>query len=109
MIQLSTLFSIASIAITIISVTFAIVVGVSNMKRNRTADDKKEATEMTAVIVKLENISNDTKEIKNELRNIRNEVGELRERVVSTEAASKSLHKRVDNFERRLHDIEAKI
>ena len=102
MIQLSTVFTIVSIVVSIISVAFAIIVGVANMKRNRTTDDKKEATEITTMIVKLENISNDTKDIKNELRNVRNEVGELRERVIVAEQASKSLHKRVDVFENRL-------
>ena len=106
MIQVSTLFTVISIAISILSVTFAIVVGVANMKRNRSVDDKKDATEMTAVIVKLENISNDTKDIKNELRNVRNEVGELRERVIVTEQASKSLHKRVDGLGDRVHELE---
>ena len=102
MIQLSTVFTIASIVVSIVSVTFAIVVGVANMKRNRTTDDKKEATEITTMIVKLENIGNDTKDIKNELRNVRNEVGDLRERVIVAEQAAKSLHKRVDGFETRL-------
>lgn len=76
------------------------------MKRNKTVDDKKDATELTTVIVKLENIGNDTKDIKNELRSIRNEVGELRERVIVTEQASKSLHKRVDGLVDRVHELE---
>lgn len=91
-----------SLLISVLSVGFAIYMGVSNMKRNKATDDRKEATEMTTVIVKLENISNDTKEIKNELRSVRNEVGELRERVIITEQAAKSLHKRVDSHETRL-------
>jgi peptidoglycan hydrolase CwlO-like protein len=92
--------------LTVISIAFAIFMGVVNMKRNKTVDDKKEATELTTVIVKLENISNDTKDIKSELRSVRTEVGELRERVIVTEQSSKSLHKRIDNFEERLHDME---
>jgi len=90
-----------SLLISGLSVGFAIFMGISNMKRNKASDDKKEATEMTTVIVKLENISNDTREIKNELRSIRNEVGELRERIIIAEQATKSLHKRVDGMETR--------
>lgn len=90
-----------SLLISALSVGFAIYMGVSNMKRNKATDDRKEATEMTTVIVKLENISNDTREIKNELRSVRNEVGELRERVIVAEQAAKSLHKRVDGMESR--------
>jgi peptidoglycan hydrolase CwlO-like protein len=103
MIQISTVFTTVSIAVSIISVAFAIIVGVANMKRNRTTDDKKEATEITTMIVKLENIGNDTKDIKNELRNIRIEVGDLRERVTIAEQTAKSLHRRVDGFETRLN------
>ena len=95
MIELSTVIS-------IISLSIAAIVCVTNLRRNNRADDRKDATELTAVIVKLENINDDTKEIKNELRNIRNEVGELRERVIVAEQAAKSLHKRVDGIDNRL-------
>ena len=39
-----------------ISVAFGIFAGISNIRRNQKIDDKKDATEMTTVIVKLENI-----------------------------------------------------
>jgi peptidoglycan hydrolase CwlO-like protein len=109
MIPTSTILTVISIALTIVSVSFAVFMGVINMKRNKTADDKKDATELTTVIVKLENIGSDTKDIKNEMRSIRNEVGELRDRVIVTEQSLKSFHKRVDNFEGRLHDTEQLI
>lgn len=97
--------SVISLLVSALSVGFAVYMGITNMKRNKTADDRKEATELTTVIVKLENIGNDTKEIKNELRSVRNEVGELRERVIITEQTAKSLHKRVDGFETRLEHL----
>jgi predicted negative regulator of RcsB-dependent stress response len=86
---------------TLISVLAVVIAGLGlmlNWKKN----NKSDATEITSVIVKLETISNDTKDIKNELRNIRAEVGELRERVIIAEQTAKSLHKRVDSFETRL-------
>lgn len=91
-----------SLVISLLSVGFAIFAGVTNMKRNKEHDDKKESAELTTVIVKLENINSDTKDIKNELRSIRTEVGDLRERVTIAEQAAKSLHKRVDKIEERL-------
>lgn len=94
-----------SILISVLSVAFAILFGLTNMKRVKSNEDRKEATEMTTVIVKLENIGNDTKDIKNELRSVRNEVGELRERVIITEQAAKSLHRRVDTQETRLVEV----
>lgn len=97
-----------SILISVISVSIAGFVAVVNWKKGNKTEDKKEATEITTVIVKLENISNDTKDIKNELRNVRNEVGELRERVIVAEQTAKSLHKRVDCFENRLDHVNEK-
>lgn len=91
-----------SLLIAALSLGFAILFGIANMKRNKSSDDRKEATEMTTVIVKLESISNDTKEIKNELRSVRKEVGDLRERVVIAEQTTKALHSRVDAHDSRL-------
>ena len=90
-----------SMLISVVSVAIAVFSFIGNTKRNNTADDRKEATEMTTVIVKLENIGNDTKEIKNELKSLKTEMEDLRERVVVVEQSYKSLHKRLDNFEKR--------
>jgi len=96
MIEVSTLLS-------VLAVSFAGITLLLNWKRGSKVENKQEATEITTVIVKLETISNDTKDIKNELRNIRTEVGELRERVIIAEQTAKSLHKRVDAFEDRIN------
>lgn len=97
MVDASTLISVLAVAIAGLGLLL-------NWKKN----NKSDATEITSVIVKLETISNDTKDIKNELRNIRAEVGELRERVIIAEQTTKSLHKRVDNFEKRLDHVSEK-
>ena len=99
MIEVSTLISVFSVAIAATALFI-------NWKKEHKTEDQKEATEITTVIVKLENISNDTKDIKNELRNVRNEVGELRERVIIAEQATKSLHRRVDGMENRFCNVE---
>lgn len=95
-----------SVLVSVVSVCFAVFTGVINLKRNKSADDKKEATETTAVIVKLENIGSDIKDIKNELRSVRQEVRELNDRTIIAEQAVKSLHKRVDMHEERMQKIE---
>lgn len=97
-----------SLLVSLVSAGFAIFAGVVSMKRTKTTDDKKEATEMTTVIVKLENIGNDTKEIKSELRSVRKEVGDLRERIIVAEQATKALHERVDKHELKLESINFK-
>ena len=82
-----------------VSLAFAIYQGVSNLKRNKANDDKKDATEMTTVIVKLESIGTGVTEIKSDMKNIRADLQELRERVVVVEQSTKSAHKRLDTLE----------
>lgn len=94
-----------TLLISVLSVVFAIFTGVANMKRNKAADDRKEATEMTTVIVKLENISKDTSEIKNELRSVKAEVQGLRERVTVAEQLYKAMHERMDGYEKQLKQL----
>lgn len=85
--------------ISILSLVVAGIVCFTNIRRNNAADDKKQSSEMTTVIVKLENINTGINEIKADVRNVKNEVQELRERIVVVEQSSKSLHKRVDHLE----------
>jgi peptidoglycan hydrolase CwlO-like protein len=85
--------------ISAISVTFAIYQGLANIKRNKTADDKNDASQLTTVIVKLENIGNGISEIKNELGNVKADIREDRERIVIVEESTKAVHKRLDTCE----------
>lgn len=80
------------------SLGFGIYQGVSNLKRNKATDDKKDATEMTTVIVKLESIGTGVTEIKSDMRNIREDIQDLRERVVVVEQSTKSAHHRIDSI-----------
>jgi peptidoglycan hydrolase CwlO-like protein len=82
-----------------ISVAFSVFAGISNIRRNQKLDDKKDATEMTTVIVKLENIGNGITEIKNEMTNVKNDIKESRERLIKVEESAKQAHKRLDTLE----------
>lgn len=84
-----------------VSLAFAIYSGISNLKRNKSNDDKKDATEMTTVIVKLENIGTGIAEIKSEMTNVKNDLKESRERIIKVEESTKQAHKRLDSFEKR--------
>lgn len=53
-----------SALITVISVAFAIFSGIVAIRRNNKTDDREEAAKTTTIIVKLENIGDDVKEIK---------------------------------------------
>lgn len=89
-----------ALLLSVVSIVIAAVVGLSGLKRNRTHDDKQEATELTTVIVRLENISNGINEIKSDMKNMREDIKELRERVIVVEQQSQSAHKRLDAIEK---------
>ncbi len=91
-----------ALVISALSLIFAVYSGVTSMKRSQKTDDKKEETELTTVIVKLENISTGISEIKNELGNIKIDVKELRDRLIVVEQSSKQAHKRIDGLEQRI-------
>lgn len=89
----------ASIAIAVTSLVLSAFFGIVNMKRNQKTDDKKDASELTTVIVKLENIGNGITEIKSEMSNVKNDIKEDRERIVRIEESVKQAHKRLDSIE----------
>jgi predicted RNase H-like nuclease (RuvC/YqgF family) len=82
-----------------VSVAFAIYQGITNMKRGQKADAKTEASQLTTVIVKLENIGNGITELKGEMNSLKNDIKEDHERLVKAEEAIKSFHKRLDTCE----------
>ena len=97
-----------SILISVVSVSFAIYAGLSNLKRNQTQDDKNSASQMTTVIVKLENIGNGIAEIKSEMSNAKEDIRENRERIVKVEESAKQSHKRIDRLESQLRGVYEK-
>ena len=90
----------AALLISGISVTFGIYQGVSNLKRNERTEAKNDASELTTVIVKLENIGDGIKEIKSELGNIKQDINDITVRLAKVEESSKSAHKRLDTCEK---------
>ena len=82
-----------------ISVAFSIFASISNLRRNQKLDDKKDASELTTVIVKLENIGTGITEIKSEMSNVKSDIKESRERLIKVEESAKQAHKRLDSLE----------
>lgn len=80
------------------SLAFALYQGISNMKRSHKTDSQKDASQMTTVIVKLENISSGIAEIKADMAHTKNEMKELRDRLIINEQSVKSAWKRIDEF-----------
>ena len=89
-----------ALLISVVSVAFGLYQGISTMKRNQRSDDKSDASQLTTVIVKLENIGTGITEIKNEMNNVKNDLREDHERLVKIEEVAKSAHKRIDTCEK---------
>lgn len=87
------------ILISFLSLCIAGVVAVTSIRRNKATDDRKEASEMTTLIVKLENINNGVNEIKSDMRNMRNDIQDLRDRLIIVEQSTKSAHHRLDGLD----------
>lgn len=88
-----------TVIISFLSLCVAGVVAITSIRRNKSTDDKKEASEMTTLIVKLENINNGVNEIKSDMRNMRNDIQDLRDRLIIVEQSTKSAHHRLDGLE----------
>lgn len=88
-----------TILLSFVSLCVAGVVAVTSIRRNKATDDKKEASDMTTLIVKLENIGNGVNEIKSDMRNMREDMQDLRDRLIIVEQSAKSAHHRLDALE----------
>lgn len=84
-----------ALVISAISLAFSIFQGVSNLKRNAKQDTKADSSQLTTVIVKLENIGNDISEIKTDLRDVRSDIKDHSMRLVKIEQQIKVLNNTV--------------
>lgn len=84
-----------------ISVSFGVVMGLSNMSRNRKTDTRQEVSEMTTVIVGLESIKDLVKEVKLNMSNMEKDLKEQGNNQIRIDEAFRSLVERVKNLEDR--------
>ena len=88
-----------------ISLSLAVYMGITNLRRNQKNDDKKEASEATVVIVGIENIKDIVKDIKSDVSNINVEMKIQGERQIRTEESLKSAWKRIEVLETNLCQV----
>lgn len=86
------------ISVSILSLIVSAVVGFSAIKSRNSSETKQETTQLTTLIVKLENINDGVMEIKADMRNMKDDVRELRDRLIKVEESTKSAHKRLDDY-----------
>jgi peptidoglycan hydrolase CwlO-like protein len=91
-----------------ISVAFSIYFGITNNKRNKKKDDQQDASQLTTVIVKLENISTGITEIKAELNNVKNDRKEDRETIIRLDESLKAAWKRIEELIKIIETLKKK-
>lgn len=84
-----------------ISLVFGIYQGVSNMKRNEKSETRSDVSQLTTVIVKLENIGICIGRIESKMNTMEADFKEDHERLVKIEEATKSAHHRINRCERQ--------
>lgn len=87
-IELATVISAVAMIVTVINV----FTGLRRASKNET---RAESSELTTVIVKLENIGKDVDEIKTDIRGVREDIKDHAERIVGVEQQIKVLNKAV--------------
>ena len=95
-----------SILVGIVSVAFAIFFGQKSNRRNDVKDIEENATRNATIIVKLDTISEDVKDIKKDMSNINEKIELIDKRVTIVEQSTKSAHKRLDGIVGNREDRE---
>lgn len=84
-----------TIVISVISCLVAIVA----LLRNLNFDTKHDAGQLMEIIVKLETINENVKEVKSDMKDVKSDMDRIKERLIKTEESTKAAHKRLDGFE----------
>lgn len=77
----------ASVIVGICALAVSAIACYTTLRRNNKRDDKEDSSQMTTVIVKLENINEGVKDIKKDMAEIRSDVRDHGERIVRLETA----------------------
>ena len=87
-----------AIMISFVSLIFGIYSGVSNVRRSNRAEHRRDISELTMVIVKLEDIGTGVSEIKSDMNSVRDDIKELTGRLMVAEQQIRQINKRVDEI-----------
>ena len=66
--------------------------------RNLKGDAKADGGQMMEVIVKLETINENVKEVKADMKDVKTDIDRIKERLIVVEQSVKSAHKRIDTI-----------
>lgn len=93
--------TVTSILISGLSMAFAIFFGINTAVRSKKKDDRQEASEMTTVIVKLESISDNIKDIKADMMDIKDDLKHQGEQIIRIDESLKSAWKQINMLTER--------
>ena len=89
-----------------VATLFSLIFAALALWRNLKADNKNDGAQISEILVKIEIMQSDLKEIKadvkSEIKAVRAELENLKERLIAVEQSSKSAHKRLDE----IHEVE---
>ena len=85
-----------------IATLFSLFFAALALWRNLKADNKSDGAQISEILVKIEIMQSDLKEIKadvkSEIKAVRADLESLKERLIAVEQSSKSAHKRLDEI-----------
>lgn len=85
-----------------IATLFSLIFAALALWRNLKADNKSDGAQISEILVKIEIMQSDLKEIKadvkSEIKAVRADLEGLKERLIAVEQSSKSAHKRLDEI-----------
>lgn len=80
----------------------ALLVSAAALWRNVKGDSKNDGAQISEILVKMELVQSDLKEIKSdfkaEIKGLRSEMEGLKDRIIVIEQSAKSAHKRIDGL-----------
>lgn len=82
-----------SILLSVLSVGFAIIMGILGLRRNNKNDDKAEAALLATMNTTLDRVARDVAEIKGEIKDVKCEVKDHGERLIIVEQKVEVLQK----------------
>ena len=88
--------------VTIVSVGASVFFGYKAFSRNKTQDDKADATQLTTISIKLDNIDNTVRDIKADFKSTRADMQDARERILILEQGYKNLNETVIKLEKTI-------
>lgn len=74
------------------------IVGLAGWLRNHDTDQEKETSNMTTVIVKLENIRGSISDLKSDLKRTAEDLKDIDRRLTVVEESTKQAHKRINEI-----------